>query len=301
MTLCWLPDGPARGSAVLLHGLVADAGTWWRVGPGLAARGWRTYAFDLAGHGDMPRLGRPMDMPTLADSVVDQIAAVPELEPPIDLLAGHDLGALVALTLVDRRPDLARALVLEEPPGTVTCSRKARARQVLSDAEVVRTDPDRLRRRERIRNPGWTSRDVEHAVEGIAKADAAAIASALRRRPWMLHLTDLIATSSVPVMVIAAPDQPGRPADDPPSALGGLDREAVQRLVPAGHFAVLSGGHWLHRDQPDRWLARTTAFADVALGPLPPTESPAGLGRRTHANARSMTHAGPGTGHQRHR
>lgn len=283
MTLRWFPDGPVRGTAVLLHGFLSYAGSWWRIGPGLAERGWRTYAFDLAGHGDSPRLDRPLDAPTLLDGVLDEIARTPGLEPPIDLIAGHDLGAMVALALVDRRPDLARALVVEEPYATTTCSRRTRRRQLLADAEIARTDRDRLIRRERITNPGWSQRDVEHCVEGIARADSAAIASSMSGRAMPWHLTDLIATVPVPTLVIAAPDHPGRPGDETPSALRGLDRDAVQRLVPPGHFAVLSGGHFLHRDQPERWLARTSAFTEVVF-PEPGREvSPDALEWRTHS------------------
>jgi pimeloyl-ACP methyl ester carboxylesterase len=264
MTLEWVPPGPERGRAVLLHGMLSLARTWWRIGPEMAERGWHTYAFDLPGHGDAGRMRRPFDLKTLTDAVSTQFDATPGLQLPVDLLIGHSLGAVVALSLADQRPEIARALVLEDPPGTSARDRDASARQLLADAELARRDRARLVRRERTANPGWDIRDVEHSVEGIALADTSAIAAGLRRpREW--HLVDLIATTAVPVLVLAAPDNPMLPAEDAPSALRGLDREAVQRLLPPGNFAILSGGHCLHRDQPERWLARVSAFADVAL------------------------------------
>ena len=109
MSITW-GAGDGR-TAVLLHGVSARAETWWRIGPALAAAGWRATAVDLPGHGRAPRLAGVSDLSHLADAV-----AV-ELPPRVDLLIGHSLGAAVALVLAGRYPDLARALVLEDPPG----------------------------------------------------------------------------------------------------------------------------------------------------------------------------------------
>ena len=50
----------------------------------------------------------------------DGVAA--RLDGPVDLLVGHSLGAIVALGLLARDPDAARAVVLEEPPGAASRS-----------------------------------------------------------------------------------------------------------------------------------------------------------------------------------
>lgn len=264
MALEWVPDGTVRGTAVLLHDLMSFSATWWRIGPELARRGWHTYALDLAGHGGVPRLPRRLDPADLAQDVADRLTAIEGLRPPIDLLIGHAVGGVVALTLTELRRGFARALVLEDPPGTSARDRAGAARQILADAALARTDRERLLRRETTANPAWAPRDVEYAVAGVEQADAEWVAAGMRRpREW--HLVDLVATATVPVLVLAAPDNPMLPPEDAPSALRGLDRDAVQRLLPPGHFAILSGGHCLHRDQPERWLARVSAFADVVL------------------------------------
>src|SRR6266545_3685036 len=43
-------DGGDR-VALLVHGITADSGSWWRVGPELADRGYHVYAPHLRGHG----------------------------------------------------------------------------------------------------------------------------------------------------------------------------------------------------------------------------------------------------------
>src|SRR5512132_1046090 len=87
MPLQWDPDGPARGRVVLLHGMTSLSATWWRIGPGLAARGWQVVAPDLPGHGTAARPSGPMDLDPLVEGVAGRLPAT------IDLLVGHSLGA----------------------------------------------------------------------------------------------------------------------------------------------------------------------------------------------------------------
>ena len=171
----WEPAGTARGRVVLLHGMMSTAATWWRVGPARAARGWLVDALDLPGHGDQPRSDRPLDLDSLVDGVAGRLGG------PVDLLVGHSLGGAVAAALAGRRPEAARALVLEDPPSR---SREQMttilADGIEADARLVRRDRQQLVRREREANPAWAEEDVQHSVDGIADADTAALAAGLR-------------------------------------------------------------------------------------------------------------------------
>jgi pimeloyl-ACP methyl ester carboxylesterase len=259
LTLRWEPDGPARGEVVLLHGVMALAETWWRIGPALAARGWRVAAIDLAGHGgDAPRDGA-LDL----DALVDGVAA--RLDGPIDLLVGHSLGAIVALRLLDRDPGAARAVVLEEPPALDGLDLGALAAVIAQDAAAVRGDRAPLVAREREANPRWDPGDVERSVRGIEEADAEAVVAALRG-PLLWDLSALLARIGIPALVVAAPDAPGTFPQDPGSALRGGERDAVRTAVGAQRFVEIDGGHCLHRDDPPRWLEAVDGFARATLG-----------------------------------
>jgi pimeloyl-ACP methyl ester carboxylesterase len=256
-TLRWEPDGPARGDVALVHGVMALAGTWWRIGPALAAHGWRATAIDLPGHG-----GDVHDGALDLDAFVDGVAA--RIGGPVDLLAGHSLGAAVALALLARDPGAARALVLEEPPGPETIDRGALAAGIVRDAAAVRADRARVVARERAANPRWEAGDVERSVRGIEEADSEAIAAALRGGlRW--ELAGALAAVEAPTLVLAAPDAPGAAPRDARSALRGADRAAVRAVLPAGRFVELDGGHCLHRDDPARWLAVVDGFARAVL------------------------------------
>lgn len=259
MTDEWRTAGGRRGTVVLLHGMMSFSGTWWRVGPGLAERGWDVRALDLAAHGSSP----PADGPLTVDALVSGVAS--QLAQPVDLLVGHSLGAVTAASVVGRHPDLARTLVLEDPPAGREVDVEWLAAGIESDARLVRTDRDRLLRRSAEDNPGWAPLDVENDVEGIARAQVPAIAAGLRGdlRSW--DVPALVGGAPVPVLVLAARNAGGRFGESSVSALTGEAREAVRALLPADRFVELPGGHCLHRDHPDRWLAEVTAFADAVL------------------------------------
>jgi pimeloyl-ACP methyl ester carboxylesterase len=247
MTLTWPARGTPRGTVVLLHGLMAGSATWWQIGPALAGRGWDTSAVDLPGHGQAPRLPGAVDLDGFADALAER------LPHRVDLLIGHSLGGVTALAVAVRRPDLARALVLEDPPGALTDGeRYLMSLAIEADGELVMTDRSLLVDREREANPGWAEQDVANSIEGVATADAPALAAALRA-PLRADLPRLVRAAPVPLLVLAATRE---------SALRG-DRDAVRHLLPADRFVELAGGHCLHRDLPAEWVAAVSAFADT--------------------------------------
>jgi pimeloyl-ACP methyl ester carboxylesterase len=104
---------PPAPPILLLHGLGVGGSVWQsfarRLLPHLAA-----VAPDLRGHGqsDTPDGGyQPTDYAT---DLVELVADL-QLETPL-AVAGHSLGALVALALAELRPDLVRWCVLLDPP-----------------------------------------------------------------------------------------------------------------------------------------------------------------------------------------
>ena len=261
----WPAAMPRRGTVALLHGMMSLGTTWWRVGPELAVRGWDVRTLDLAGHGSSPPLAGPLTVTALVEKVVA------DLDGPVDLLIGHSLGARTAISAVTRHPGLARAVVLEDPPGGDLVPAEELARGIELDGELVRTDRDRLLRRSATDNPGWAAPDVEQDVEGIARAQIAVVAAGVRGGLRDADLTPLVAGAPVPVLLVVAAETGRRFGDGPGgSALAEPARAGVRAALPGHRFVELPGGHCLHRDLPDQWLAAVTAFADEVLPPTAP-------------------------------
>jgi pimeloyl-ACP methyl ester carboxylesterase len=96
-------EGPL---VVLLHGIPGSAGTWLGVAERLAGS-HRVLVPDLIGFGKSRRSDRIGEL--WADA---QAEALEKLIGEPAVIAGHDFGGPVALTLFGRRPDLFRRLVL---------------------------------------------------------------------------------------------------------------------------------------------------------------------------------------------
>ena len=92
---------------LLLHGLMGRASTWAPVAGWLAGHG-RVVAVDARGHGRSGARG-PWTTDRMAADVVDVLT---ELGPSV--VVGHSMGGLHGLVAAARRPELVRALVVED-------------------------------------------------------------------------------------------------------------------------------------------------------------------------------------------
>jgi pimeloyl-ACP methyl ester carboxylesterase len=244
----------SRPLAVLVHGVTSSSRTWWRVGPALAERGFRVLAVDLRGHGASPLPVAGLAAADLAADVAETVAAAAggasrpdEVVPPVDLLVGHSLGALVALELVTARPGFAHRLLLEDPPGPSSVDWAGLAAGMEADNRRAVDDPRALRRDLEAENPAWPPGEAERRVADLADCNATAIAAALR--PGVpFDLAGLLAAARPPVLLLLAEEALG-------SSIVGVDRKAAVAATGDGAAKVLPAGHSIHREALDAWLA----------------------------------------------
>lgn len=101
----WPAQGQVKGDALLIHGLFADSQSFTTLGRKLAARGYRTYAVDLPGHGETQ---------SAATSLDDIAAAIAASLPPVKFhIVGHSFGAIIATRMMAQ----AASLTLLSPAG----------------------------------------------------------------------------------------------------------------------------------------------------------------------------------------
>jgi pimeloyl-ACP methyl ester carboxylesterase len=105
-------EGPA---VALVHGMASDAQGWDAASEHLAAAGLRAVAVDRRGYGDSGA-PEPYAATTVQEQAEDVAALLRALDATPALLVGDGFGALIVLELLVRRPELARAAVLADPP-----------------------------------------------------------------------------------------------------------------------------------------------------------------------------------------
>jgi pimeloyl-ACP methyl ester carboxylesterase len=101
--------GGTGPGVLLLHGLMSRATAWWPVAQWLTPFG-RVVGIDQRGHGRNPRRG-PF---RTEDFVADAAEAIEELGLGPAVVIGHSMGGLHAWCLAATRPDLVRAIVVED-------------------------------------------------------------------------------------------------------------------------------------------------------------------------------------------
>src|SRR5215213_3773632 len=261
--------GRPRGEAptlLLLHGLT-DSGAGWTE----AVRHWEDrftiLAVDLRGHGASPRFtsqqlaGHPGDV--MVDDAVHLLAQL--AEPPV--LLGHSLGGAVALTAAVRRPELVRALVLEDPAalGPHEAQRDtARTERWLSSLEPSRSAPDddALLALRRATHPSWP--ESELLATGRAEQDMDLAYLATGDVKPTTRWPDLFAAVAVPTLVLSGD------AGTRMSELA-VDDDVQRGLVASGNphlrFQRVPGaGHCIRREQPQRFYAAVDGWlAELGL------------------------------------
>lgn len=170
--LTW--GGAGAAPVLLLHGITSSARTWWRVGPAIAAAGFRVVAPDMPGHGETGHwTGHYRLRDTAADLVAFARAA--GLDRPELRIVGHSWGAMTAAAMPAAGLAPAR-LVLIDPPAVPLTEIAA----MLEDPAERAYDhvDEAIAAMGRI-NPTWPYGDVVAKAEGLTQFDEAAVRAVL--------------------------------------------------------------------------------------------------------------------------
>jgi pimeloyl-ACP methyl ester carboxylesterase len=235
---------PSAPRVLMLHGVTSNARTWWRVGPALAAAGYRVIAPDLPGHGLTGAWRGHVAMRNNADDLVAFTrAAIPKLEPGDVRVVGHSWGAVTAAWLPAAGYGPLR-LVLVDPPAI-----PLEVIRLMVEDPVERHYDDVGEAAEAIgsHNPTWSYGDVIAKAEALTQFDEPAVRAVITENgDWDGGLSGLAdpAARDVPIRLIRG---------DP--AFGGLVPDAVipafKERIGAGHVTTVTGGpHSPHRIRP---------------------------------------------------
>jgi pimeloyl-ACP methyl ester carboxylesterase len=245
-------DGPA---VVLLHGVtdsrLSYEPMWHRL-----PKHWHVIAVSLRGHGESDR---PQHY-TLADMAGDValLAAVLRLEPMV--VAGHSMGAAVAMQLAIERPDLVRALV-----GIGAFASFGDKSGLLSyrdtEIEALRDPiPDRFARDFQLStlagpfDAAWLEMMVRESRKVPARVWRAAF-DALLADSFCAGLPTL----AMPVLLLWGSADVFVPR---------ADCDTLRSVLPAARLTVYEGvGHAVHWEQPARVADDLRAFVEALEAP----------------------------------
>jgi pimeloyl-ACP methyl ester carboxylesterase len=240
--------GPADAPPVLLlHGVTSSARTWWRVGPALAAVGFRVVAPDLPGHGET---GHWRGHHRFRDNAADLIAFVRAagLERSDLQIVGHSWGAMTAAAMP--AAGLASAtLVLIDPPAvplaTIAAMLENPDEGAYYDVEEAVHAIGRL-------YPTWPYGDVIAKAEGLTQFDEAAVRDILTKNgDWDGGLGALAdpAAQAVPVWLIRGDPANGGYVPDE------LLPDYAARIGAERIITIAGAPHSPHRTHPEALVA----------------------------------------------
>jgi pimeloyl-ACP methyl ester carboxylesterase len=233
-------DAGGDGAPLLaLHGHFGRARTFDRLAVALSPE-WRVVALDQRGHGR----SSPADDYDRAGYVADAAHAIEALRLAPAVVLGHSLGGVNAYQLAARRPELVRAVIVEDAPA------------VISVWDDILTDLGR--RFSSFRELREAASDdaflLENAVEDDDgwgfRFDPAAI-NRSRRLLAGDHWADWLA-SSHPLLLLR-----GGESDFLPRSLAG---EMAARRPGTRLVEFPNAGHHIHEDDPSGFAATVRSF-----------------------------------------
>jgi pimeloyl-ACP methyl ester carboxylesterase len=230
---------------VLLHGLMGRASTWWPVARWLAAHG-RLVGLDARGHGRSQARG-PWTTQRLAADVIELLDDLGSA-----IVVGHSMGALHGLVAAADRPDLVRALVVEDM-GVDFVGRSAADARAWFGA-LPPTWPALAAVREAFADYGdYMIECVGERVDGWALlsdvAHTTEIAAEWAEQAWW----DVLPRVACPTLLIEA-----EVSVTPPGQMARM----TQLLPDARHLRVPGSGHLVHRSAPAAYRSAMEEFLE---------------------------------------
>jgi len=254
LSIAYELTGPEDAPAVCLGHCFTTNHRFWDAQMDALA-GYRVLRFDARGHGESDKPPGAYSLSMMADDVAGLIEAL-ELGPVH--YVGVSMGAMIGQTLALEHPELVRSLTLANVP----CEYRDDQITLWNDRadEVTRGGIEAVH--EGLMTRWFTDEAKENLIPGYRYLDEtlpqftprcfASVTAAM----CGLNTTSRLKTLSVPVLLIASPEDPGVPKEI---------SEVMARLIPDARL------HWLHParhlatlEHPERFNDLLTEFLNEA-------------------------------------
>ncbi|HZX02803.1 alpha/beta hydrolase [Kribbella sp.] len=249
--LAWYRTAEAPADVAFLHGFSDSAQCWeplLRAIPGI-----RALAIDARGHGESGLPEEAIRYTAHRDDAALVLADQPAAGGAV--VVGHSMGAMATAYLAASRPDLVRAVVLEDPPTGAPGNQQDQPRSEPSWLAGLRALdlPARIARG-RANDPDWPDDELEPWAVSKAQLDPHLFDLPFQEA---MPLTDLLAEITCPVLLIHGDTERG--------GLISTEYAELCATAAAGDFRtahIRNAGHSVRRDNRPRYLAELTTFLD---------------------------------------
>jgi pimeloyl-ACP methyl ester carboxylesterase len=248
--------GGSKSPIVLLHG-VTDDGLCWSPVADVLSETFDVIMVDMRGHG---KSNAPEEGYTLTVMAGEIVALIKELGLVKPIIMGHSMGAITALTLAGLYPDIAKAIILEDPPPfwmiketNLNEPQKPNPLALWIASNKRKTKED-LFAEVRALNPDWAEAELEPWVN-----------SKLRYSPKIVKLVEMVDLSSMgfeelfkkiscPALLLTADLNKG-------AILGDKEISPLKQWIPLLEVVQIdSAGHNIRRDQFEPYMKAVQTF-----------------------------------------
>lgn len=255
------PSGEAP-ALLFLHGLTDSGAGWLRAVEHWSAR-FAIVAPDQRGHGESPRFtAAQLEWHPGEVMVEDAVHLLSQLDRPV--VVGHSLGGAVALTAAVRRPELVRALVLEDPAPLQPHEPQQdppRGEAFLAGvrSSLAAPDDEALYAVRKAAHPDWPEDEllVTGRAEQQMDVDYLAAGDLKPTTRW----PELFAQVAVPTLVVTGDRLDEVVVDD------AMERGIAEIANPHVRLERVPGaGHCIRREQPSHYYEVVDQFLTLVLG-----------------------------------
>jgi pimeloyl-ACP methyl ester carboxylesterase len=247
VTLSYRSEGSAGPPVIILHGLLGSSGNWRSIARRLSAR-HRVFSLDLRNHGDSPH-AEDMSYATMAEDVRAFLDAH-GIEAAT--VIGHSMGGKTAMRLALDHPGRMERLVVVDIAPSVSEHDHVPVLQAMAALDTAR-----------VARRSDAERMLEAAIPdaGMRMFVLQNLAAGEDGFAWRINLEAI--ERSLPALLDFPVDADVRPFSGPTLFLRGAlsdyvrasDESAIRRLFPRADIVTIEGaGHWVHAEQPARFL-----------------------------------------------
>lgn len=238
--------GTESGSPVVfLHGLSASRADFTQIAQDLASKkGFRVLNVDLRGHGGSPHTPPESYFSTEYANDVAQLIEAKLGKRPV-LIVGHSLGGVVTAKLATMRPDLVKAVLLEDPPlyeGDAARRKASPAAgffpKLVAGVKKIRAEKQPNSAYAVFAGPKASQEEKDLKIVALTPWDPASMESAISGLMWTEY--DTTVRLACPVTVLAADPKVG-PVFTPEDVANFAKTNPHAKIV-----TIQGAGHGIH-------------------------------------------------------